>query len=63
MSLRRFFAVMHGVSCVPSRRVGMVCALLMVSGVVVLGRFAVMVGRIGMMFCGLPMVLGCFFST
>ena len=43
VSLRRFFAVIHGVSCVSSRRMGVVCGLLMVSGVVVFGRFTVMV--------------------
>ena len=50
MSLRRFFAVIHGVSCVSSRRVGVVCSLLMVSGVVVLGRFTVMMRGVRMMF-------------
>ena len=42
VSLRRFFAVIHGVSCVSSRRVGVVCGLLMVSGVEVLGRLTMM---------------------
>jgi len=46
-----------------SGRVGMMCGFLMVSAIVMLGRFAVMAGSVGMMFCGLPMVLGCFFST
>ena len=44
-----------------SGRVGMMCGFLVVSAIMMLGRFAVMVGSVGMMFCGLPMVLGCFF--
>ena len=50
VSLRRLFTVMSGVSCVSSRRVGVVCALLMMSGVVVLGRFTVMVSSVRMVF-------------
>jgi len=60
VSLRRFFAVIHGVSCVSSRRVGVVCGLLMVSGVVVLGRFTVMVRSVRMMLLSLLVVLGSF---
>jgi hypothetical protein len=41
----------------------MMCGFLMMSTVVMLGRFAVMVGSLGLMFCCLPTVLGCFFST
>jgi hypothetical protein len=48
--LRRLFTVMSGVSCVSSRRVGVVCALLMMCGVVVLGRFTVMVRSVRMVF-------------
>jgi hypothetical protein len=44
-----------------SSRVGMMCGFLVVSTIVMLGRFAVMVGSVGMMFSGLPMVLCCFF--
>jgi hypothetical protein len=54
------FAMMSGVSSMSSRRLGMVCALLMVSGVVVLGRFTVMVGRVRMMFRSLLVMFGCF---
>jgi hypothetical protein len=41
----------------------MMCGFLMMSTVVMLGRFAVMVGSLGLMFCCLRTVLGCFFST
>jgi hypothetical protein len=41
----------------------MMCGFLMMSTVVMLGRLAVMVGSLGLMFCCLPTVLGCFFST
>jgi hypothetical protein len=44
-----------------SRRVGMMCGFLVVSAVVMLGRFAMMVGSVGMMFCGMSMMFGCFF--
>jgi hypothetical protein len=50
MSLRRLLTMISGVSRMSSRRVGMVCALLMVSGVVVLGRFTVMVRSVRMVF-------------
>jgi hypothetical protein len=60
VSLSCLFTVMTGVSCMSSRRVGMVCALLMVSGVVVLGRFTMMVGSVRMMFRCLLVMFGCF---
>jgi hypothetical protein len=43
-----------------SRRVGMVCALLMVSGVVVLGRFTVMVRSVRMVFRCFLVMFGSF---
>jgi hypothetical protein len=60
VSLRRFFAVMHGVSCVSSSRVGVVCGLLMVSGVVVLGRFTVMMRSVRVVFRCLLVMFGSF---
>jgi phosphatidylserine synthase len=42
-------------------RVGMMRGFLVVSAVVMLGRFTVMVGSVGMMFRGVPMMFSCFF--
>ena len=50
VSLGGFFTVVSRVRCVSPRRVGVVCALLMMSGVVVLGRFTVMVSSVRMVF-------------
>jgi hypothetical protein len=60
VSLGCLFTMIAGVSCMSSRRVCVVCALLMVSGVIVLGRFTVMVGSVGMMFRCLLVMFGCF---
>jgi hypothetical protein len=60
VSLGCLFTMIAGVSCMSSRRVCVVCALLMVSGVVVLGRFTVMVGSVRMMFRCLLVMFGCF---
>jgi len=56
-----FLGVLSRVKRMPPSRMGMMCGFLVVSTIVMLGRFAVMVGSVGMMFCGLPMVVGCFF--
>jgi hypothetical protein len=60
VSFRRLLAVMHGVSCMSSRCVSLVRAFLMVSGVVVLGRFTVMMGGVRMMFRSLLVMFGSF---
>src|SRR6516225_5600271 len=61
VGLASFLGVLSRVMRMASSRVGMMCGFLVVSTIVMLGRFAVMAGSVGMMFCGLPMVLGCFF--
>jgi hypothetical protein len=61
MGLAGFLGVVSRVKRVASSRVGMMCGFLVVSAIMMLGRFAVMVGSVCMMFGGLPMVLGCFF--
>ena len=61
VDLASFLGVLSRVMRMASSRVGMMCGFLVVSTIVMLGRFAVMAGSVGMMFCGLPMVLGCFF--
>ena len=61
MGLAGFLRVSSRMKRMASSRVGMMCGFLVVSVIMMLGRFAVMVGSVGMMFCGLPMVLGCFF--
>jgi hypothetical protein len=61
MGLAGFLGVFSRVKRMASSRVGMMCGFLVVSAIVMLGRFAVMMGSVGMMFCGLPMVLGSFF--
>jgi hypothetical protein len=60
MSLRGLFTMITGVSCMSPRGVGVVCALLMSSGVVVLGRFTVMVGSIRMVFRRFLVMFGGF---
>jgi hypothetical protein len=40
--------------------VGVVGGFFVMSGLVVLGRFAVVLCRVSMVFCGVLMVLGCF---
>jgi hypothetical protein len=61
MGLAGFLGVVSRVKRMASSRVGMMCGFLVVSAIMMLGRFSVMVGSVSMMFCGLPMVLGCFF--
>ena len=61
VGLEGFLGVLSRVKRMASSRVGMMCGFLVVSAIVMLGRFAMMVGGVGMMFCGLPMVFGCFF--
>ena len=61
MGLAGFLGVFSRVKRMAASRVGMMCGFLVVSAIVMLGRFAVMVGGVAMMFCGRPMVLGCFF--
>ena len=61
MGLAGFLGMFSRMKRMASSRVGMMRGFLVVSTIVMLGRFAVMVGSVGMMFCGLPMVLGCFF--
>ena len=61
VDLASLLGVLSRVKRMASSRMGMMCGFLVVSAIVMLGRFAVMVGSVGMMFCGLPMVLGCFF--
>jgi hypothetical protein len=61
MGLAGVLGVLSRVKRMASGRVGMMCGFLVMSAIVVLGRLAVMVGSMCMMFCGFPMVLGCFF--
>ena len=61
MGLAGMLGVLSRVKRMASSRVGMMCGFLVMSAIVVLGRFAMMMGSVRMMFCGLPMVLGCFF--
>jgi hypothetical protein len=61
MGLAGFLGMSSGMKRMASRRVGMMCGFLVVSAVVMLGRFAMMVGSVGMMFCGMSMMFGCFF--
>src|SRR6478672_10052137 len=43
---------------VAGRCLRMMCSLLMLTGIVLFGRFAVMLGCVGAMFCSLPMMVG-----
>jgi hypothetical protein len=61
MGLTGMLGVLSRVERMASSCVGMMCGFLVVSAIVVLGRFAMMMGSVSMMFRGLPMVLGCFF--
>jgi len=61
MGLAGFLGVFSRVKGMASSRVGMMCGFLVVSAIMMFGCFAVMVGSVGMMFRGLPMMLGCFF--
>jgi hypothetical protein len=61
MRFAGMLGVLSRVKRMASGRVGMMCGFLVVSALVVLGCFAMMMGSVSMMFCGLPMVLGCFF--
>jgi hypothetical protein len=61
MGLAGMLGVLSRVKRMASGCVGMMCGFLVMSAIVVLGRFAMMVRSVSMMFCGLPMVLGCFF--
>jgi hypothetical protein len=61
MGLASFLGVFSRVKRMASSRVGMMCSFLVVSAVVMLGRFAVMVGSVSMMFRGMPVMFSCFF--
>ena len=61
MGLASFLGVFSRVNRMASSRVGMMCRFLVVPTVVMLGRFAVMVGGVSMMFCGMLMMFSCFF--
>jgi hypothetical protein len=50
VSFHRLFSVPSGVNCVGSGRVGVMRRLFMLSRLVMLGRFAMMASRMGMMF-------------
>ena len=53
VGLAGFLGLLSRVKCMASSRVCMMCGFLVVSAIVMLGRFAVMVGSV--------MVRGCFF--
>jgi hypothetical protein len=61
MGLAGFLGMFSRVKRMASCRVGMMCGFLVVSAVVMLRRFAVMVGCVGMMLRGMLMMFGCFF--
>jgi hypothetical protein len=61
MGLAGFLGMFSRVKRMASCRVGMMCGFLVVSAVVMLRRFAVMVGCVGMMFRGMLMMFSCFF--
>jgi len=50
VSFHRLFSVPSGVSRVATRGMGMVCGLLVISGLVMLGRFPVVASGMGQMF-------------
>jgi hypothetical protein len=59
VSLSRFLSVVSGVDGVSPGGVSMMCRFLVLPTVVMLSRFPVMAGGMGMMLRRLPMVLGC----
>src|SRR5271170_7750115 len=61
VGLRGFRSVVRGVSVVTVGYVGVVGRLLMVAGLMMPGGFPVMSRRVLMVFCGLRVVMRCFF--
>lgn len=60
MPLAGFLRMISGVERVATGCVSMVGRFLVMPAIVMFGCFLVMVGSMFMMFCGLPMMLGCF---
>jgi hypothetical protein len=60
MSLTGFVGVISCMKRMATGCMSMMGRFLVVRTIVVLGCFAVMVSSVGVMFCGLPMVIGCF---
>jgi hypothetical protein len=60
VSLSRFFGVISGMDSVTARGVSMMCRFLVVTTVVMLRRFSVVSGSVGMVLGSLPVMLSCF---
>src|ERR1700730_13146753 len=60
MKLAGLFGGMSGVKGVTAGCVSMMGCFFVLPTLMMFGCFAVMAGSMGMMFCGLPMVIGCF---
>jgi hypothetical protein len=60
MKLPGLFGVVSGVKGVAAGCVSMMGRFFVLPALMMFGCFAVMAGSMGMMFCGLPMVFGCF---
>jgi hypothetical protein len=60
VSLSRFFSVISGMDGVTACGVSMMCRFLVMPTVVVLRRFSVVSGSVGMVFGSLPVMLSCF---
>ena len=60
VSLSRFFGVISGMAGMTTCGVSMMCRFLMMPTVVVLRRFLVMSGSVGMVLRSLPVMLSCF---
>jgi hypothetical protein len=60
MSRTGFIGVISCMKRMATGCMSMMGRFLVVPTIVMLGCFAVMVSSMGMMFCGFPMVIGCF---
>ena len=60
VSLSRFFGVISGMDAMTTCGVSMMCRFLVMPTVVVLRRFSVVSGSVGMVFGSLPVMLSCF---
>ena len=60
VSLHCLFSMSSAVNNMGPRRMSMVCRLLVTSGLVVFGRFPVVAGGMGQMFCCLSVMFSCF---
>jgi UDP-N-acetylmuramyl pentapeptide phosphotransferase/UDP-N-acetylglucosamine-1-phosphate transferase len=60
VSFSRFFSVISGMDGVTTCGVSMMCRFLVMPTVVVLRRFFVVSGSVGMVFGSLPVMLSCF---